>query len=425
VNGGVALIWSLLNYGLVLLFGVFAAFFFAGTAHTPKNYRKAALFSLLLIAVQCICWYFFGMNITTKLYPFITHLPLAVFLIIFCKRPALISAVSVFSAYLCCQTARWFGTVSQHIFNSRAVFHITYIIALLPLLYMIKNHIAPSVYKLMRVSIKSLVLFGLVPLMYYMFDYAATVYTDLLFSGARIAVEFMPSVVSMSYFFFVLLYCGEQEKRSESEQNKLMLEAQVSHAGNEIAMLRKLQDQTAIYRHDLRHYISLIRSLVQSGETRKLNEFLDTADKDIVGVTPVRYCENETVNLILSSFCSKAAAVNVPLVIKAVIPRDSLIPDTELCAVLSNGLENALFAAEKIPDNRDKTVFCDCRTFDGRLLIEIRNPCGRVAFEHGLPVSDRQGHGFGVKSISSIAKKHNGLYDFSVKEGMFTMRAVL
>ncbi|MGN0727204.1 MAG: GHKL domain-containing protein, partial [Anaerovoracaceae bacterium] len=43
----------------------------------------------------------------------------------------------------------------------------------------------------------------------------------------------------------------------------------------------------------------------------------------------------------------------------------------------------------------------------------------------GLPVSDRPFHGLGVKSISSIATRHNGMFSFDAADGVFTMRVIL
>lgn len=45
--------------------------------------------------------------------------------------------------------------------------------------------------------------------------------------------------------------------------------------------------------------------------------------------------------------------------------------------------------------------------------------------ENGLPVNEDPNHGLGVKSISSIAERHNGMYSFEAADGVFTMRVIL
>lgn len=62
----------------------------------------------------------------------------------------------------------------------------------------------------------------------------------------------------------------------------------------------------------------------------------------------------------------------------------------------------------------------------GKLLIFVENPYeGEVRVEDGLPQSDKVGHGFGVKSITAIVEKYNGLYSFDAANGLFTLRIVL
>ena len=47
---------------------------------------------------------------------------------------------------------------------------------------------------------------------------------------------------------------------------------------------------------------------------------------EIDAITPKRYCANETVNLVLSSFEAKSAEMNVTLCIEANLPETLLFP---------------------------------------------------------------------------------------------------
>ena len=146
---------------------------------------------------------------------------------------------------------------------------------------------------------------------------------------------------------------------------------------------------------------------------------------DLEAITPERFCENELVNLLCSSFSAKARRMGIPLTLEAVLPASVSISDTELCALLSNGLENALNAVGELKENRRWVeFFCGVRA--GKLLIEIKNPySGQIVFQNGLPTSDRPGHGHGCRSIQTIAQTHRGLYEFKAENGVFTLRVAL
>ena len=113
------------------------------------------------------------------------------------------------------------------------------------------------------------------------------------------------------------------------------------------------------------------------------------------------------------------------LTVDASLPNDVAIPDTELCSLLSNGLENALHAVADLPaDRKQISLYCGVR--QNKLLIEIRNPCaGPIAMRDGLPVSDREGHGYGCRSIRAIAQRNGGLCVFSAQQGQFLLQVML
>lgn len=61
-----------------------------------------------------------------------------------------------------------------------------------------------------------------------------------------------------------------------------------------------------------------------------------------------------------------------------------------------------------------------------KLLIEIRNPWRRTdSHADGLPVSDREGHGYGCRSIQAIAQRNGGLCVFSAQQGQFLLQIML
>lgn len=72
-----------------------------------------------------------------------------------------------------------------------------------------------------------------------------------------------------------------------------------------------------------------------------------------------RCCENELVNLLCSSFAEKAQQHGIRLTAELRLPAALSIPDTELCTVLSNGLENAFHAVSGL-DEQQRTVSLYC-----------------------------------------------------------------
>jgi F0F1-type ATP synthase membrane subunit b/b' len=352
------------------------------------------------------------------------HLPLIFIFSLYYKRPWLISAVSVLSGYLCCQAPRWVGFLAGAALGSRLADHIFYVGAVFLSYYFLKKYVAGSIRKFMEISTKSCLFLGGVPLFYYLFDYTTTIITDVLYRGTKWAVQFMPSTVSVFYFVFVILYYAETQKQVALQRERDMLDTQFRLAQAEFASLRQLQQNAASYRHDMRHHFSLLQGLASKEHIEEIKEYLRTAQSDMDAITPIRFCENETVNLILSTFAAKAKHSGILLTIDAKLPDSLPFSDTELCSLLSNALENAINASKNIIDNTERIILLRMYSKNNKLCIDLRNSYQiEPTIHQGMPVSKEQGHGIGTKSMAHIVEKHGGVFQFSVKDGWFIFQA--
>ena len=412
------------RYWFALLFGAVVAVSFAGMGRTRKNYLAVGCFTVVLFIMQIISLRLWGMAVTIKIYPLLSHLPVAVFIAVYLKRPWLISVSSMFASFLCCQPPRWIGSVAGATFGSASINHASYVVAVFLMYYFLQKYVVESVQHLLERSVKSCLLFSAVPAFYYLSDYFITIYTDLMNSGSRAAVQFMPFATSAFYFVFILLYYAETQKQASIQRERDMLDTQFRQAQKEFSSLRQMQHNAAAYRHDMRHHFALLQGLASNGLIEEIKEYLRTAQADMDAITPIRFCENETINLILSAFAAKAKQSEIMLTIDAKLPAALTFSDTELCSLLSNALENAIHACENIADSNKRYIKLRMYSKNSKLCIDIRNSYQiEPVFHQGFPVSREQGHGFGTKSMIHIVEKHGGICQFSVKDGLFIFQA--
>ncbi len=419
---------SLLRYGVALIFGVNVSLMFTGVKKTHKNLLAALCFSVFALCIQVICWYTLGTKITMQIYPLIVHIPLTAFISIYYKESCFVSASSVIAAYLCCQIPRWIGILMLAIFKIEIIDHIAYIIAMCFTLQFLRKYVAASVSNLIKRSKRSCLIFAIVPLLYYLFDYLTTIYTDLLYTGAHEVVQFSPSLVCAFYFMFIIQYYEETEKQMKSQRELDIFSSQLNQAKVELDNMRQMQKNTMIYRHDMRHHISLIKAYANEGDVQKIKDYLTNAEADIDALTPIYYCENETVNLILSAFNTQAKKAEVELKIDVKLPKELEISDTELCTLLSNMLENAITAAAQVDDIKLRRVYVNGLVKNQQLIVSTENAyIGKIEMDGELPKSSKKGdrHGFGIKSILTIVERYNGLYSFETEDGVFIFQILL
>ncbi len=419
----------LFRFGIVLIFGLTISLLFAGIQRKQVSHQLAIVtFNIFILSIQLVCWMKFGLEVTLKLYPLITHLPTILFLVLYFKRPWLISISSVLTAYLCCQIPNWIGSMALALFNSSYADYLGYFIAIFFVYYFLKKYVADSVIQLIERSKRSCLLFTSLPLLYYLFDYATTIYTNLLYSGAREAVQFTPSVICSFYLIFVLLYNNESQKQAKAQRERDIFATQFHNAKVELDAMRRMQNNTMIYRHDMRHHLLLIGGFAADGELDKIKEYLVCTEVAIDALTPMSYCENETVNLVLSNFVNKARTMQVTIYTDVTLPEVLDINDTELCSLLSNALENALSATVLLEDEGLRKVYITAKIKANRLVITTENAyTGRIDMDGDLPksINNEIEYGYGIKSIIAIVERHGGFYSFKTEGGVFIMQLFL
>ena len=413
-------------YVLVLIYGLaLSADLSTGGYVSRQQKYLLTLLCLLFLLMQGLGLVLLGERAVKQLYPLVTHVPLVLILILFMKKSVGVAIVSTCTAYLCCQPPRWGRIAVEALTQSTLAAELVYILLIPVMYYLLRRFFVAAAYNTMTSSTAALLLFGSLPVTYYIFDYATTIYSDALYSGIQALNEFLPTVLITFYVLFLPAFHLQSQRRADAEMQRSMLEAELEQSQSEMDSLHRLETQTAVYQHDMRHHLNAIDGFLAAGKPQQAEEYIRKVRSDIERITPKRYCDNELVNLLCSSFAGKAQRMGVRLEVDAKLPRELSVSDTELCAVLSNALENALRAVSDQPEaDRWVTLYCGVRL--GKLLVEIQNPCAEgLVMRDGLPVSERAGHGYGCRSIQTIAERRGGLCEFRARGGIFSMQLVL
>lgn len=415
---------SLLNGIAVTLFGSILSASFCGALSPARNRRIFCWYMMLVLLIQGVLSIVVDAELLRQLYPLTIHLPL-VLVLCFLTGKLIWPVFSVFTAYLCCQLRRWLALlVVALVSGGETMQDAVELVLTVPLLLFLLRFVSTAVRLLSGHSVKIQCQFAVIPALYYVFDYGTMVYTDLLMSSGPVVVEFMPFVCCGAYLAFLLYNSVKDEKSSRLQQNQKTLDLQLKQSVREIGALRESQELARRYRHDIRHHLQYVSACIENGQGEQAQAYISGICKEIDAQKVAQYCENETVNLILSAFAGRADKEGVDLKVQGELPAVVAVPDSDLCVLLSNALENAIHACRTITDP-EKSRVIDVQFFmrEEKLFLQVTNPCGEeVRFENGLPVSDRPNHGIGVQSICAIVDRYHGIYTFSARDGIFTLR---
>ena len=201
------------------------------------------------------------------------------------------------------------------------------------------------------------------------------------------------------------------EKREVETQNKLLV-AQIEAETAQLAA-----DSQS--RHDRRHHNLIMLGLAKNGDYESLKEYLESLvddDNKVWGET--RYCENTTINMILTMYKRRAKENGISVKISAKASGSLAVPPQDLVIVIANLFENAINATAKLK-GKGKNIDIQIKDSPERLLIKIDNPCrANLTFDETL-------YGIGIRSVITTTNKYEGMYDFTAEDGEFSAKIIL
>lgn len=418
-------ILSFLHNLTTMLFGIFISAFFLGVRQNAKNVFVLLFFSCFECSLYIMTSLLFGETSANQLYALIIHLPLVLFLILYYRYPPISSCISVCSAYLCCQISNWIGLLALTFTGSEICYYFLRILITLITCFLLCRSVCCTTEAIFTKEKKDLIIIGFLPCTYYIFDYACTKLSDVLYSGNKIVVEFMGFAFCISYFAFLFIYFEEYESSQEIRQYNDLIEIRLASVQQEIDQVRKSERRLAILRHDMRHHLNIILTQMQNGNTQQSIDYIREISNAYDDTVITSYCKNEMVNSVLSIYQPRFADKGFTLDCSISIGQTLPCPDMAVCTILSNALENIMHALEN-PDIKDKRASLVLFEKKKHLLFQFENPIQEIPrFVDGMPVSRQKDHGIGVKSIAFYVEQLNGSCHFSVQNRTFILKIII
>lgn len=420
----IELILFFAHSALLLLFGVYLSACFAGIKITKKNFFTILSLCAFSGILQIGSYVVFSEETVWKLYPVITHLPLIIFMVLVYHKRVITAAVSVFTAYLCCQPAKWFGLLIFYITDNTIAEYIARISILVIVAYIIFQYLAENISEVFNKDIRTVCIFGLTPAFYYAFDYMTGVYTDVFKTDGLIVTEFMPFFLCLSYMLFCFVYYKEYEQKSDAERKEQIISLTVEEQKREIEAIRRSEQETRRLRHDMRLLLNNLLVSIDNNDKETAKKMVSSYVDAIETATVKRYCNNTTINYIISSYAQKCLETQIEFEIQ--INFENLDCDEiMLSTVIANALDNAI-NAQNLLSSQNRKINLMIKEHNGKLLLSVKNPIKeKPVFVNGVPVTNRKGHGYGTQSIIYLTERMGGNCQFTTEDDYFILRIII
>lgn len=215
---------------------------------------------------------------------------------------------------------------------------------------------------------------------------------------------------------------------SEIIENELL---ECSKEYDKIITMRK---KCSHARHDLFNSISILEEYAASikNNSEELTRMLDGAHRIVDksrSLNSIEYCNNPVINILLAIKDKNAKERNIIPNFNISIPDDMNIQIYDLVCLLSNIIDNAIEATEKI-DSEVKEITMTIHAQSGYLCIECLNPfkedLNPIKRKYLTTKEDTSNHGLGTQIIADIVNTYNGYSKASVlKDNRYSLMVAL
>ena len=216
-----------------------------------------------------------------------------------------------------------------------------------------------------------------------------------------------------------------QQKLYQTEEQARILRLQADMLTQQTERVEEAKNQLRISRHDLRHQLRTASGMLEKGLIEETQQYLSDADKLLDEAKVPHWCANPILDAVFGVYFRRAEAEGIRVDANLSIPDELPIDAAELSTVFANALENAIQACKQLPQEQ-RYIRCKCLSYP-QFMFQISNPyAGTVKLDNkGLPVSDKRGHGIGIRSIAAFCEKHGVHYEFLTNGGVFSLRILL
>lgn len=209
------------------------------------------------------------------------------------------------------------------------------------------------------------------------------------------------------------------------KQDKALLELSGETMKQRLSLMEEAVGQMHVVQHDQRHLNATLLELMQKGDVENAAALLR---RQIAALPqkPMRYCDNITVNAAVSYYAALAEGRRIRCDLRLDIPEKLPFSELALCMAISNLMENAIHACEKL-DSQEERFLCVCAVYTGQLILEVENPySGEVLLnDDGYPTAREEGHGWGGESVRAFASENGGELLYQVENGIFNVRLLI
>lgn len=211
-------------------------------------------------------------------------------------------------------------------------------------------------------------------------------------------------------------FAYSNKERENAELEKLILKEK-----RQYDLMRSTIDLINVKAHDLKHYINKVMdsSGENSEELKEIGDAVEIYENNFQS-------GNKALDVVLTEKRHMCMQNDIALSVIAKGETVSFMHSMDIYSLFGNALDNAIECEKKL-EKEKRFISLKLVEKDDIVSLRIANYCLNINMKDGLPVtdkSDKEFHGFGLKSISYIVKKYGGIMKIEFKDNVFALNII-
>lgn len=245
-------------------------------------------------------------------------------------------------------------------------------------------------------------------------------------SVLRLTIGLMLTTLLLGVYYSAYAISKTIASNNRMRMDKLLRDADA----NMLGLVERNMEELRQLRHEIDNQYTYMKVLLDDGEYEKLgayfSEYTERFDTRLSFVD----CGNRVVSAVMNLELQKAASEGITIDYALSVPKETAFPDSDVCSLLFNVLNNAIEYLCRRRDT-DRKIGLSLKLVNKTLLLTCTNALEKQDAENARKLvtskPDTAMHGYGTKVIRAIAERCNGSvkYDVDGEKGRFSVSVML
>lgn len=234
----------------------------------------------------------------------------------------------------------------------------------------------------------------------------------------------MIAIILIGIIWLAYIVYSKEYYFSQSKQKEEMIGMQEQFYKD----IYKSEEEMCRFRHDIRSQLSTPMLLLGEGKIEEAKEHLKEMTQSLENLIVYKYhTGNSILDIIVNREYGAAKEKGVNISLSGKMETIDVLNSYDLCAIVSNALENGVEACEK-NQNEERMVRMSILEGNQRIMFHFKNPATREMYEAAVQgrttKPDKKYHGYGVGNIRMAVERNGGKMEYRYEEGKLVLEII-